>query len=193
MIATWWLVRPSTASLFAVVNSSREPSSRRSCRAVLLTARQRLEVLRRVPPSAVSGQECRPRTLCRRSSSSTLVSRVRRRCQPSRVVRQVVACRQPSGSKSLVRRLAVSPLDVDRRRQPSRCRETAVRTPTNSLVNCFRSRPASWTVVPGTSSLSGAVVRDSSRLSCRGQSFSLSPRTSRARLSGHTSELYTVL
>ena len=81
-------------------------------------------------------------------------------------------------SKSLVRRRAVSSLDVDRRRQPSRCRETAVRLPTNSLVSCFRSRPAWWTVVPGTSSLSGAVVRNSSRLSCRGQLYSLSPRTS---------------
>ena len=133
-------------------------------------------VLSRLPPSAVTGQGCRPWTLCRRSSSSTLLSRVRRCCQPSRIVRRpcsgrlVVACRQPSGSKSLGRCRAVSSLDVDRRRQPSRCRETAVRLTTNSLVSCFRSRPASWTVVPGTSSLSGAVVRDSSRLSCRGQS-----------------------
>jgi len=58
----------------------------------------------------------------------------------------------------LVRRRAVSSLVVDRRRQPSRCRETAVRLPTNILVSCFRTRPTSWTVVPGTSSLSGAVV-----------------------------------
>ena len=176
------------------MNSSREPSSRHSCRAVLLTVRQRLEVLRRLPLSAVSGQGCRPRTLCRRSSSSTLVSRVRRRCQPSRIVRhpcsgrQVVACRRPSGLKSLVRRRAVSSLVVDRRRHPSRCRETAVRRPTDILVSCFRIRPASWTVVPGTSSLSGAVVRDSFPSFV---SWTVVVQ-GRARLSVRTSELYTV-
>ena len=151
------------------MNSSREPSSRHSCRAVLLTVRQRLEVLRRVPPSAGRGVV--------RGHSAVVLRRQRWSVEFVVVVNRV-------GSS------VKSSLDVDRRgrRQPSRCRETAVRLPTNSLVSCFRSRPASWTVDPGTSSLSGAVVTDSSPSFV---SWTVVVQ-GRVRLSGHMSELYTV-
>jgi len=122
---------------FVVVVSSEElsrgtPSTVSSWVVVRLSAV--VCVLRRFSPSAVSTQGVvdREYSAVRRRQpcwAEILVvdSRVGARAvrHPSSG-RQVVACRQSSGAKSLVRRQAVSLLVIVRRRQPTWCRHDAV-------------------------------------------------------------------